>query len=427
MGDHPVKEIVAVEEDPELIRILPSWYGWNQRDIDEPRVRTVAADPIRALLRGGPWDLIVLYDGNPTTIRHNRTRTLEFFRRCRNNMKPDGVLVLRLEITDTYLGGSAGRLLEVLASTLREVFPQLVAVPGEEVLMVAGRERARLSLDPSDLEARWSSRGIQDPAFSSEMLPVLVDPSRVDTLGAAIATASAPLNTVNRPRAVLLAAGLLEARSRPSLLSVSRFLERRTAVPLAVAVAVVALLLLVFAILPRPPASATSMVVGLLSMGWWLLLIASWQATLGSVYAEIGALNAAFMGGLAGGSLAATRWRRPARRLPWILIGGVLLSIAIASHAPMQMPVLLIPGMLALAGGLTGAAFPGIAELAGRGQERRGAGIAFAADEAGAACAALVVGILALPWAGMAATAGGLAVLSVAAVPAVIVRLRRSG
>jgi hypothetical protein len=43
--------------------------------------------------------------------------------------------------------------------------------------------------------------------------------------------------------------------------------------------------------------------------------------------------------------------------------------------------------------------------------------VAFAADEAGAAVAALVVGIVALPWAGMTATAIGLALLGLAAVP----------
>jgi hypothetical protein len=161
-------------------------------------------------------------------------------------------------------------------------------------------------------------------------------------------------------------------------------------------------------------------------MGWWLLLVASWQATLGSVYAEVGALTAAFMGGLACGSLAATRWRHPARRLPVVLAVGAGLSLLIATDVPMQLPVVLVPALLVTSGLLTGAAFPGIAELAGRGHQRRGAGVAFAADEAGAAGAALMVGIVALPWAGLVATSAGLAVLGLAAIPAVLVTQRRS-
>jgi hypothetical protein len=71
-------------------------------------------------------------------------------------------------------------------------------------------------------------------------------------------------------------------------------------------------------------------------------------------------------------------------------------------------------------------AFPGTAHLAGSGDTRRGSALAFAADEAGAAAAALLVGILALPWAGTRATAGGLAVLLAAASVSLMMWSRRS-
>jgi spermidine synthase len=426
IAKHPARELVVVEEDPELVRRLPEWYGPElQLAIADPRVRSVAAEPLRVLPDSEPWDLVVLLDGNPTTIRNNRTRSLEFFERCRRNMSEDGVLVLRVEVSDTYLGGAAGRLVSVLVSTLRQVFPTVVAVPGEEILLVAGGEEAALTVDPAELEARWASRGIEDPAFSPEMLPLLLDPLRAADLHAAIDAVSAPVNTMGRPHAVLLAAGLLEGRARPSLLRLSMALEQRPATLLAATLAIVVLGLLALAFRRRPSAGATAAVVGACSMGWWLLLIASWQATLGSVYAEVGALTAAFMGGLAAGSLAAARWAHPVGRLPWVLLGGVGLSLVAATQLPMRAPAVLVPLLLVLGGVLTGAAFPALSELAGRGGVRRGAGIAFAADEAGAAAAALVVGILALPWAGLVATATGLAILELAALPAVILALRR--
>jgi len=428
MTRHPVDEIVAVEEDPNLLEMIPRWFDWTPPSgVFDPRVRTTTTDPLRALSSGGPWDLVILLDGNPTTIRRNRTRSLEFFSSCRDHMADDGILVLRLEVADTYLGGSGGRLLEVMVSTLGEVFAQVAAIPGEEILVVAGGPAAEITLDIDELTSRWSSRGLSDPSFTPEMLELLIDPSRLPPLEEAVRNAQAPLNTMNRPRAVLLSAGLLEARARSSLLDLSRIIEGRPATPLTAATGLAAALLLGLAVLRRPPASATSAVVGLCSMGWWLLLIAAWQATLGSVYAEIGALTAAFMGGLAAGAVVASRWSRPARRLPWVLGAGVLLSIVIGTGAPTRLPSLLVPILLLASGSLTGAAFPGLARLAGgeSNLERRGAGVAFAADEAGAAAAALVVGIVALPWAGLAGTALGLGVLGAAAIPAVVVRLRR--
>jgi hypothetical protein len=108
-----------------------------------------------------------------------------------------------------------------------------------------------------------------------------------------------------------------------------------------------------------------------------------------------------------------------------VLAGGAVLSIAVAAGLPMRFPAVVVPGLLVVGGFLTGAAFPGLADLAAHGQTRRGAGIAFAADEAGAAIAAFGIGIVALPWAGLPATAIGLAVLELAAIPAVIVAVRR--
>jgi len=428
MVEHPVKEILAVEEDPGLLKRIPGWYGWRPPGgFFDPRVRTLGSDPLRALSRGGPWDLVILLDGNPNTIRHNRTRSLEFFAGCRKRMADDGILVFRLEITDTYMGGSAGRLFDLMVSTAARVFEQVAAIPGEEILIVAGGPNARITLDPDELASRWIARDLDDPGFAPGMLELLIDPDRRDALGDAVRRADAPANTMNRPRAVLLAAGLLEARSGRSLLGVSRWLEERPATPLAAAIGLTAVMLLVAAALGRPPASAPATVVGICSMGWWLLLIAAWQATLGSVYAEIGALTAAFMGGLAAGAFAAGRWRRPVRRLPWVLGTGVLMSLAIGVGLAAWLPVVVVPLLLVLAGVLTGGAFPGLAMLAADARDRsarRGAGIAFAADEVGAAAAALVIGIIALPWAGMRATAFGLAVLGAAAIPAAVVRLR---
>lgn len=428
MAHHPVDRLTAVEEDPQLVRLLPKWYGGElERVLADPRVRAVAAEPLRVLPSSAPWDLVVLLDGNPTTIRRNRSRTVEFFRTCRRSLRPDGILVLRVEAADTYLGGGAGALVAVLAATLREVFPQVAAVPGEEILLVAGRERAALTLDPAELERRWLARSVADPRFTTDTLQLVLDPGRSAALNRFVQVARAPLNTSARPRAVPLAAGLLEARSGRTLLRLSRWLEGRPPTLLAASLTAVVLLLLVLAALPRPPASAAGAVIGLASMGWWLLLIACWQTSLGSVYAEIGALTAVFMGGLGAGALVANRWARPARRLPLLLAGGIALSAIIASQAPVRHPLLLVPCLLAAGGGLTGAAFPGVADLAGRGRSRRGAGVAFAADEVGAAAAALLVGIIALPWAGLVATAGGLAVLCLTTVPLVLASLRRTG
>ena len=424
MARHPFEELVVVEEDPVLLRNLPTWYGVDvDAALKKAHVRPVTLDPVRAISDGGPWDLVILRDGNPTTIRRNRTRTLEFLRRCRANMRPDGILVMRVVVSDTYLGGAAGSLVATLATTLREVFPKLAAMPGGEILLLAGGPEAELDLDADRLAERLRRRGVENAELIPDMIPLFVDPERAIALSDRL-EAVARVNTIRQPRAVMLAGGLHEARATPSLIRLVLELERRGAWPLAGALGIAVLALLATIVIRRPPVATTAATVGFASMGWWLLLIATWQATRGSVYSEVGALTAIFMAGLAAGAGLATRWSLPARRLPVVLAASSALSLVIAAGVAIRFPLIGVPVLLAAGGGLTGAAFPGLAALSGR-DTRRSTGIAFAADEMGAAAGALVVGIVAIPWAGLTATAVGLAFLSLAAVPAVVVSLRR--
>jgi hypothetical protein len=107
-----------------------------------------------------------------------------------------------------------------------------------------------------------------------------------------------------------------------------------------------------------------------------------------------------------------------------VLAAGGTLSLLIAGGIAIRFPFVTVPLLLIAGGALTGAAFPALIALSGL-DVRRGAGIAFAADEVGAAAAAVIVGIIAIPWAGLTATALGLAFLSLAAIPAVVVSLRK--
>ena len=388
-----------------------------------PQVQPVISDPLRALSGSGPWDLVILRDGDPTSLRRNRTRTLEFLRSCRAHMNPDGILVMRVAVSDTYLGGGGGRLVATLATTLREVFPRLAALPGEEILLIAGGPEADLDLDSDRLGERLRDRGLESSELIPEMIPLFVDPERARSLSERLGD-EAGINTIGRPRAVMLAAGLHEARAKPALLRLILGLERRSAWPLAAALGIAVFCLLAMSFSPRPPVFTTAAAVGFGSMGWWLLLIATWQATRGSVYSEIGALTAIFMAGLAGGAALACRWSQPARRLPLVLAAGATLSLLIAGGIAILFPLAAVPADVDRRGRVDRDGVPGPDRTQrprqpprSRNRVRRRRG--------GRRRGALVVGIIAIPWAGLTATAWGLAALHIAAIPAVLMALRR--
>jgi spermidine synthase len=427
---HPVERLVAVEEDPGLAAVLPRWLGppaasaWT-----DPRFALEAGDPLRLLRREDGLDLIVLDDGDPTTLRRNRTRTVEFFRVCREALAPGGILTVRVGVGDTYLSGAGGRLLAILAATLAQVFPGVVAVPGDEVLLVAGRDPGTVTADPAVLLARWRAQGVRDGEFDPRVLTLLVDPARAAPLQAFLHASRATANTARHPRAVLLAAALREARGSPPLLNAARALDRRAPAVLGVALAAAVALLLARGVAGAAFGIESGAVVGFAATGWWVLLLACWQETVGSVYGEVGALSAAFMAGTAVGAFAARRWLPAgAGTLAGVLGAGAAVSATIAAGLPLAFPRAAVVPLLILGGGLTGVAFPSVSLLAGGGAPRRGAGRGFAADEAGAVVAALLAGLVVLPSAGLAAGALGIAALEVAAAAALFlatVRRRR--
>lgn len=408
---HPVEALEAVESDPALTRLLLDRVAPHcPLGPPDPRLTIVAADPVPAIRSRRNLDLIVLRDGDPVTLRAHRTRSLEFFHACRDALAPDGLLLVPVGVPDTYLGGLGGELLATTVATAAAAFPRLALVPGERVLVVAGGPGAELTLEPGRLAERWRRRGVDDPRFRPEMLPLLLDPQRAASLEHWRLGVSAPPSTAVRPRAMVLAAGLVSGRGLGAATTLARSLlgidGRLTAGLLALVLAAT-----LAVARRRGPGALPAFAIGAASMGWWLILVAAWQAGQGAAFSAIGAFTGLFMGGLAAGAAWASRWRSPQARLPVVLAVGAAASLALAAVVTAGWPAWLTPAGLAACGVITGCAFPGAAAVAGAGRPTSGLARAFAADELGAACGALVVGLAALPAAGSAATAVALAAL----------------
>ncbi|MCK5379020.1 MAG: hypothetical protein KAJ78_06430 [Acidobacteria bacterium] len=413
----PVEHLKVIEQDPGLVRLLTSGLSPEIEEVlNDPRVTVVLNDPTRGMSSLAPVDLILLLDGPPATLRSNRSRTLEFFRLCRSRLAPGGLIIVNSGVNSTYTGGHSGRLFAVQAATLTQVFPQSMAIAGDRVFFVAGLDDSDLINDPDVLIQRWRRRGSQGTPYLDQLIPTLMDRARSAELTLLMRTADSPLNTVALPSAVLAAAALTEGRGLHILMP---FLEGLQSTPrwAAPSIIIIAALLVIAWGLPRERSrSEPALAIGFASMTWYLLLLGAWQGTRGAVYSEIGALTAVFMAGMVGGSMWSRRWPDPGRSLLFLLPVAAGLSWAIGSGLPASKSAVVIPLLLATGGLVTGAAFAGTAVLASRPTDQLGIGRAFSADEAGAAIAALIVGVIGLPLLGTSIVATASAVICLAAV-----------
>jgi spermidine synthase len=468
---HPgVREIRCLEQDP----ALPALYGRYARGDDrlalaDPRYTLTSGDgrqwinrQARGVGRGAtePWDLVVILLPDPTTARINRYYTREFYAACRRLLKPDGVLLCRATASANYLEDEAGALARSVYATLGRVFPMVRAAGGDRLIFAAANHETGPGFFTGEsLVRNYRSSGANDPGFSPMSFHSLVEDQRADYLEDTLTRdqpgGTALVNTDWRPLAQTQTLRLWSRFSGDTLDQLLRLLF--LPLPHWLAAALLALPLL-WSLAPlvhrcRPDAprrhlGSTAVIVftaGFVGLAMELICIQVYQGAFGDIYRMIGSVIALFMLGLAlGGSSAAPLARRFVRRLDQghrrVLAAGLGGQALLALGAPAALhlagsghplfahrglPEALVLLLVCGAGWFTGLVLPAAAgrllgyrqpDSAGsRGFQQataRASAMVNSADHLGAAAAAALVGLAAIPRLGVTTTSAVLALLS---------------
>jgi spermidine synthase len=445
---HGIGRLVVVDPDPAAFAFLLERLPESDRAaLRDRRVLVVHDDPRRFVARspvGGRFDLALLLVGEPATLLRARLATVEFLSALTSRLRPEGVVAITVRTTPFALAGETEALAGSLVRSLQEAATVVRATPGPDALLVAGWSSSAVTLDPGVLAARWRERGVASPTFDPAMLPALLAPDRVASEEEALlaAAARAEASRDDRPVSFLHA---LARRQQATAGAWGRLVAAASRIPPPVLVALAFLPSLVVVArrvtaggLPGRRAAAVAShavaVVGAAGMGWWLLLLFSFQTHAGALYGWLGGLAAAFMLGLAIGATLAPRaafaeGERDTATLPGSVRGLTLAlgaATAFAALLPWTLPAaarasggstfaaLLSHGALLLAAGVvTGGVFPLAAEvrLAAGDGPGQAAGRLETADHVGAAAAALLGAVLFVPRLGISGSAWLLAAL----------------
>jgi spermidine synthase len=452
---HPVEELVVVEPDQAAFAFLLERLPEGDREaLRDPRVRVVHDDPRRFVARGrlgGPFDLALLLVGEPVTLLRARLTTVEFLSSLTARLRPDGVIAIAVRTAPFALAGETEALAGSLARSLQDAATVVRATPGPEALLVASWGPAAVTLDPGVLASRWRERGIASPTFDPAALSALLAPDRVASEEGSLFAAAgrAEASRDDRPVSFLHA---LARRQQSTAGAWGRVVAAASRIPAPFLVVLALLPSLVVVARrvgahPPPPrraavaASHAVAVVGTAGMGWWLLLLFSFQTRAGALYGWLGGLAAAFVLGLAiGATLAPRAALGEGERAAATLTGsvrGLRLALgaatAFAAVLPWTLPAaarasagstfaaLLSHGALLLAAGVvTGGVFPLAAtvRLAAGDGPGEAAGRLETADHVGAAVTALLGAVLFVPRLGTSGSAWLLAALLAAALAA---------
>ena len=416
---HPtIERIDLVELDPALIGITREFLPTEAAPLfADPRVHLHYADG-RAYLNsaGERYDVIVVNVPDPQSAQLNRFYTIEFFRSARDHLAPGGVLALQLRSSEEAISPDLQDFLRCINRTLHEVFPYVVAIPGETIHFFGATSPGVLTDDPHTLVTRLMERKLQARYVREYFIPFRMMPDRMDEARDKLQPQST--TQVNRdfsPIAYYFNVVLWSGQFKPDYAGWLRAAEHISFQFVFGALLLVLILVAtVLAFVPKRErrirsAAAFSMgATGFTLMALQIFLLLAFQSVYGYVYHQLAILIAFFMAGIAFGSWWAMRRASRSELSACRAVARTQLLLALSAPALMLLVSLLakisgatanwlgaqcvFPALAALCGVLGGFQFPlANAMIADDRSGRRRLGLLYAIDLLGGCAGALVL------------------------------------
>ncbi len=415
---HPVEHVDCVELDPRLPQLASRWMPPEvTRSLHDRRAELHLGDGRLFVRRApAPYDVIIVNLPDPTTAAINRFYTQDFLREVRRALAPGGLVATSLSGSFHHLSGSRRQAAATTYHTIRQVFPNCLLVPGDEMFFLAANGEETLSGDWRILADRLRQRNLELNFVNDAWLQDALLPFRREMVSETIAQEpGARVNTDLNPISYYHQTRIWLDEVSPRLGWLARLLSGLSLWWAMVPMALAALALALTRGGSRRFFGGSVLIAAAAIGGFGLvvevLALLAFQSACGYVYHALGALIAAFMAGLAAGAGAMSGRRADGRAFAALLIGGLATAALIAALLPGLLEAV-IPSptlastalglLLVLVGSLVGALFPVATALYRREREAPAAGGAvYAADLVGSAAAALIAGGIAIPLLGM--------------------------
>jgi spermidine synthase len=325
---HPTLERVDyVELDPAIPDLAREYFPdqWLALRAD-PRVHVHVTDG-RLFLKTtqSTFDVAIVNLPDPQNAQLNRFYTVEFFREATRKLTPTGLLSFQLRSSEDYIGAELGQFLRSIDGSLRAVFPEVTAIPGETVHFFAARQAGTLASGADELLARLRARHLATSYVSENFIPYRMTPDRVADLQAHLrpSPGSAPPTPLNHdfaPVAYYFDVALWSSQFSQGYRRLFRSLAAVDFGAVAAAFAGVLALLVAAGRLAvgrrrrrQFAAGFCTLATGFAMIGLEMLLLLAFQAIYGYVYRQLAVVIAAFMAGMALGSWLALRRAAPGR------------------------------------------------------------------------------------------------------------------
>jgi spermidine synthase len=436
---YPVTRVHYVELDPLLLKLVRKFpTPLTQSELSDHRVKVHYTDG-RFFVQKTRERFDIMFIGLPAPgeLQTNRFFSSEFFSVARRRMNPDGIIVVTLPGSLTYINPELRDLNRCILDTLRSVYPSVRIIPGDVNLYLASESDHLKGVTAEEVAKRLKERNIKTSLLTKTYIEYRLHERWVKWFSKSMEGREVRLNSDFRPSGVFFHLSYWNALFSPYLTGVFRWFEGfslRIMIPLMAALT----LLLAGIFTKRPSTSRYSLpyaifTTGLTGMIFDLAIIFTFQTLYGYLYYQIGLLVTTFMVGVALSSLWITQRLEGIRRDSFLFLATelciILFSVLLPFVFSIPSPYLeeravyillyaLFLTMSFLSGALIGFQFPLANKIYLRATSREGtfgqaAGLLYGADLFGGFFGGLFGGVLLLPILGLRESCFTMAVVKI--------------
>ena len=311
---YPVKQVDYVELDPLLLKLVQKFSTpLTQSELSDNRVRIHFADSRFFVKRTQDrFDIIFIGLPAPQELQTNRLFSSEFFNTAKGRMNPDGIIVLTLPGSLTYISPELRDLNECILDTLKSVFRSVRIIPGDVNLYLASNFDQLEKVTAEEIIKRFEVRKIQTSLFTRGYIEYRLHERWMKWFLQSMEIKEIQINSDFRPIGVFLSLSYWNALFSPSLAGIFKWFEGFS-LQISISFMILFTFLVSIVFVKRPSLSRQSIpyaisTTGLAGMIFNLAIIFTFQTFYGYLYHQIGLLIAIFMLGIALSSFYMTRY-----------------------------------------------------------------------------------------------------------------------
>ncbi len=406
---HQPEKIYYLELDPKLIELSQKYISQEFKEVlTHPAVKIINTDG-RYFLQGTKekFDAILLNLPDPSTALINRFYTQEFFEKAKEKLAPNGIFATYLTFSPSTPGKNLENLNASIFRTLKKVFNQVIVLPEETNFFLASQNE-NLTYNFEILIQRFEQRNIETKFLTKEYITYRLSNDRIEkTLALFEKNEKAKENKDFKPIAYFYQTLFWLDRFYPQFSNFFKQLVSAFWLVFAGALIFLTLLLLKRRKGWRKNFSLLSVAIaGFSLMALEIIIIFSYQITIGYLYYRIALLIAALMAGMALGVWYGNKKGRPHKVAPTfhllLIMFCVILFLAFPflSKIPSGLTAEIIFLICAGVAGFLGAAIFSFANqlyLSSQSDPHKKTGTIYAVDLAGSCFGALLPGLILIP------------------------------